>query len=183
MAIATCRQQCRTTRNDDTVVTGLNQIAASADVPVAAPTNRASTPRSEAAVIASPDRKSKNLAADVILYSPFPDGLPGLSRAIRAWRRKPYDAQSEEWAVERYMKAFAVWDEACAVISARAPRVSDDDDPDSPYAPPIPDSGEIVPGDLGAAFALAVLGSFFHPSRERKRRTLLAMQLGGGSNV
>ncbi len=300
---------------DDIVVTDLNQIAVSADVPVVAPTNRASTPRSEAAVIASPDRKSKNLAADVLLYSPFPDGLPGLSRAIRAWRRKPYDAQSEEWAVERYTNvigyrlvelaadgrleeaesalrslgdsvtlgersgilrhvaeglerhgqnrlaavaytlawtrargqggwmtfggqteldslgrastldagvaravvaeeveravaasygpygisqalvfafasgalsisrsapldtAFAVWDEACAVISARAPRVADDDDPDSPYAPVAPDSGETVPGNLEAAFALAVLGSLFHPSRERKRRTLLAARL------
>ena len=43
--------------------------------------------------------------------------------------------------------------------------------------PPIPDSGETVPSDLGAAFALAVLGGLFHPSRERKRRTLLATQL------
>ena len=300
---------------DDIVVAGLNQIAASAEVPVVAPITRASTPRPDAAVIASPDRKSRNSTADVVLYSPFPDGLPGLSRAIRAWRRKPYDAHSEEWAVDRFTNvigyrlvelaadgrlaeaesalrslgdgvilgersgilrhvaeglerhgenrlaaiaytlawtrarghggwmtfggqteldslerastldagaacavveeeveravaasygpygisqalvfafasgalhvsgsapldtAFAVWDEACAVISARAPRVSDDDDPDSPYAPPIPDSGEVVPGDLGSAFVLAVLGSLFHPSRERKRRTLLATQL------
>lgn len=300
---------------DDIVVAGLNQIASSADVPVVLPINRASTPRPEAAVIASPDKESKNSTADVASYSPFPDGLPGLSRAIRAWRRKPYDAQSGEWAVERFTNvigyrlielatdgryqeaesalrslgdsvtlgersgilrdvagglerhgenrlaaiaytlawtrarghggwmtfggqteldslerastldagvaravvaeeieravaasygpygisqalvfafasgalrvsgsssldtAFAVWDEACAVISARAPRVSDDDDPDFSYAPPIPDSAEIVPGDLGAAFALAVLGSLFHPSRERKRRTLLATQL------
>lgn len=73
--------------------------------------------------------------------------------------------------------AFSVWDEACAVISARAPRVSDDDDPDIPYETPIPDSGEVVPGDLGAAFALAILGGLFHPSRERKRRTLLATRL------
>jgi hypothetical protein len=302
---------------DDIVLAGLNQIAASADVQVVSPIDRASTPspRAEAAVIPSPDRKSKNSTADVVSYSPFPEGLPGLSRAIRAWKRKPYDAQSEERAVERFANvigyrlvelaadgrieeaetalrslgdsvtlgdrsgilryvaeglerhgenrlaavaytlawtqarghggwmtfggkteldslkrastidpltartvvteeiqravaasygpygisqalvfafasgslsvsgsvfldtAFAVWDEACAVISARAPRVSDDDDPDYPYVPPIPDSGEVVPGDLGAAFALAVLGSLFHPSRERKRRTLLATQL------
>ncbi|MGA3346607.1 MAG: AAA family ATPase, partial [Terracidiphilus sp.] len=300
---------------DDIVVTGLNQIAASVDVPVISLINRASTPRHEAALIASPNRKSKNSTADVVSYSPFPGGLPGLSRAIRAWRRKPYDAQSEEWAVERFTNvigyrlvelaadgrleeaesalrslgdsvtlgersgilrhvaeglerhgenrlaavaytlawtrarghggwmtfggqteldslerasaldagvaryvvaeeveravaasygpygisqalvfafaseairvngaapldtAFAVWDEACAVISARAPRVSDDDDPDDPYLPPIPDAGQAVPGNLDAAFALAVLGSLFHPSRERKRRTLLATQL------
>src|SRR5438046_1963484 len=57
--------------------------------------------------------------------------------------------------------AFAVWDEALAVISARAPRVSDSDDPDCPYLPPTPETGETVPGDLGAAFALAVLGGLF----------------------
>ena len=87
---------------DDIVIAGLNQIAASADVPFVSPVNRASTLRPEAAVISSPDRKSKHSTADVASYSPFPDGLPGLSRAIRAWRRKPYDAHSEEWAVERF---------------------------------------------------------------------------------
>jgi hypothetical protein len=300
---------------DDIVVADLNQIAMSADVPVISPIERASTPRSEAAPIASPDRKSKNSTADVTPYSPFPDGLPGLSRAIRTWRRKPHDAQSEEWAVERFTNvigyrlvelsgdgrleeaesalrslgdsvtlgdpsgilryvaeglerhrenrlaavaytlawtrargrggwmtfggqteldslehastldagvaravvaeevehavaasygpygisqalvfafasealrvngsvpldtAFAVWDEAFAVISARAPRVSDDDDPNDPYLPSFPDAGQAAPGNLDAAFALAILASLFHPSRERKRRTLLATQL------
>jgi hypothetical protein len=43
--------------------------------------------------------------------------------------------------------------------------------------PPDPDVGQAAPGDLGEAFALAVLGGLFHPSRERKRRALLAAQL------
>jgi hypothetical protein len=300
---------------DDIVVAGPNQMAVSADVPAISPMGREPAATSEASEIASPNRKLKNSTADVVSHSSFPDGLPGLSRAIRAWRRKPYDAQSDEWAVDRFTNvigyrlvelaadgrleeaestlrslgdsvtvgdrsgilryvaeglerhgenrlaavaytlawtrargqggwmtfggqteldslerasaidagvarnvvaeeveravaasygpygisqalvfafasealrlngsapldtAFAVWDEACAVISARAPRVSDDDDPDDPYLPPIPDAGQAVPGNLDAAFALAVLGNLFHPSRERKRRTLLATQL------
>lgn len=93
---------------DDIVVAALNQIASSADVPVVSPLNQASPLRPETAVIASPDRKSKNSTADMVSYSPFRDGLPGLSRAIRAWRRKPYDAQSEEWAVERFTKRHRI---------------------------------------------------------------------------
>ncbi len=73
-------------------------------------------------------------------------------------------------------EAFRIWDEAFAVIAARAPRVADDDDPDLPYCPPASDAGESAPGDLNEAFALAVLGTLFHPSRERKRRGLLATQ-------
>lgn len=73
--------------------------------------------------------------------------------------------------------AFDVWDEACSVIGARAPRVHDHDDPDHPYLPPDPDTGEAAPGELARAFALATLGGLFHPSRERKRRALLATQL------
>lgn len=73
--------------------------------------------------------------------------------------------------------AFASWDEAFAVIEARAPRVDSSDDPDYPYFPPDPDSGEATPGDLESAFALATLGGLAHPSREKKRRALLAAQL------
>lgn len=300
---------------DDGIVAGLNQEASSADVPVVSPVREAPTSTPEAPAIARRARDSIISTLDVVSYSPFPDGLPGLSRAIRAWRRKPYDAQSGEWSVERFTNvigyrlievaaegrfeeaesalrslgesvtigdrsgilqcvaeglrrhgenrlaaiaytlawtrargqggwmtfggetaldslrqassidpltprtvvaeeiqravagsygpygisqalvfafasgaltvggsvsldtAFAVWDEACAVISARAPRVSEDDDPDHPYLPDASDTGEAAPGDLRAAFALATLGSLFHPSRERKRRTLLATQL------
>lgn len=300
---------------DDSEVANLNQAAVAADVAPVSPLRQASSLKSEDAINPPRALKSNKLAVDSLSYPSFPNGVAGLSRAIRAWRRRPYESQSGEWAVERFTNiigyrlleltnegrreeaesalrslsdsvtvgdrssilrlvaeglerhgeirlatvaytlawtrarghggwmtfggeteldslgrastldagvtrivvaeeveravavsygpygisqaivfafvsgalsvdgavsvdtAFAVWDEACAVISARAPRVSDDDDPDSPYAPPVPDSGEIVPGNLEAAFALAVLGSLFHPGRERKRRALLATQL------
>jgi hypothetical protein len=300
---------------DDSEVANLNQAAASAGVVGVSPLRQASPLKSEDAVNPPRARKSNNLASDGAFYPTFPEGAAGLSRAIRAWRRRPYESQSGEWAVERFTNvigyrlielankgrleeaesalrslsdsvtvgdrssilrsvaeglerygesllatvaytlawtrarghggwmtfggeteldslkrastldirvartvvaeeveravaasygpygisqaivfafvsgalsidgsvsvdtAFAIWDEACAVISARAPRVADDDDPDSQYAPLVPDLGETVPGNLETAFALAILGSLFHPSRERKRRTLLATRL------
>ncbi len=300
---------------DDGEVANLNQAAASAEVEVVSALRQASSFNPKDSPNPSRAKKSNNSAVDGPFYSTFPDGIAGLSRAIRAWRRRPYETHSTEWAVERFTNvigyrlvelaadgrleeaesalrslsdsvtvgdrssilrsvaeglerygeirlaavgyalawtrarghggwmtfggqteldslerastldaevalavvaeeveravaasygpygisqaivfafvsgalhvngsasvdtAFAVWDEACAVISARAPRVSDDDDPDSPYVPPRPDPGQAVLGNLEAAFALAVFGSLFHPSRERKRRTLLATQL------
>ena len=73
--------------------------------------------------------------------------------------------------------ALAAWDEAFAVISARAPRVDAFDDPDHQYVPPDQDGGEAAPGDLQGALALAALGGLAHPSREKKRRAFLAAQL------
>ena len=69
---------------------------------------------------------------------------------------------------------FAVWDEAAAVISARAPRVSALDDPDDVYVAPDPDHGEALPGSIDAAFAAAALSGITHPGREHKRRSFLA---------
>jgi hypothetical protein len=73
--------------------------------------------------------------------------------------------------------AFAAWDEAFGVIASRAPRVDESDDPDVPYVPPSPDGGEPAPGDLEGALALAALGGLAHPSRGKKRRSLLAAEL------
>lgn len=73
--------------------------------------------------------------------------------------------------------AFAAWDEAFGVIASRAPRVDESDDPDVPYVPPSPDRGELAPGDLDGALALAALGGLGHASREKKRRALLVAQL------
>jgi len=72
--------------------------------------------------------------------------------------------------------AFAAWDEALAVIDARSPRVAPSDDPEDPYEP----SPQGTPQDRAAidrAFALAIFGQLYHPGRERKRRTLLAIVL------
>jgi hypothetical protein len=72
--------------------------------------------------------------------------------------------------------AFAMWEEARAVINDRTPRVDDTDDPDQPYAAPQPDDGSRTPGDLDVAFAAAALAGFAHASLESKRRSLLAAQ-------
>jgi hypothetical protein len=72
--------------------------------------------------------------------------------------------------------AFAAWDQAHEVIASRTPWVAPSDDPDQTYTAPSPDGGENAPGNLDEAFALSVLGGLAHPGRERKRRTLLAIQ-------
>lgn len=73
--------------------------------------------------------------------------------------------------------AFEAWDEAFAIIEARAPWVDASDDPDDPYLPPDQNKGEAASGNLDAALVLAILGGLAHPSREKKRRTFLATQL------
>lgn len=78
--------------------------------------------------------------------------------------RKPVDA------------AFAIWEEALAVIADRAPRVDASDDPDQPYTEPRPDDGSRIPGDLDVAFAAAALAGLSDASFESKRRSLLAAQ-------
>jgi len=73
--------------------------------------------------------------------------------------------------------AFRSWDEACAVIEDRAPRVHPSDDPSEPYLPSDPDGGDETPGNLNQAFAMATLGGLGHPGREAKRRAFIAASL------
>ncbi|WP_309133882.1 ATP-binding protein [Cellulomonas sp.] len=73
--------------------------------------------------------------------------------------------------------AFACFDTALTVISGRAPRVHPSDDPDLPYEPAHPDSGERAPGDVDAALAAATVACLARPEREAKRRALLATAL------
>ncbi len=70
--------------------------------------------------------------------------------------------------------AFDIWKEMFAVISDRAPRVADADDPEDIYHAPDPDCDEDLPGDLDVAFAAATVAALAHPGREQKRRSLLA---------
>lgn len=72
--------------------------------------------------------------------------------------------------------AFECFDAAMDVISARTPRLHPDDDPDLAYAPPTPDLGERVPGDLDSALASAAIAGLARPEREAKRRALLATE-------
>lgn len=71
--------------------------------------------------------------------------------------------------------AFATWDEARSAIERRAPMVHPSDIPASPYTPPADDPGGEIVGDLDEALALATVAGMAHPSRERKRRTLAAL--------
>jgi hypothetical protein len=73
--------------------------------------------------------------------------------------------------------AFRVWDEAHAVIAARAPRVHPTDDPAQPYRPPLHDEGEPAPGGVDQPLATATIAGLASASRETKRRALLATEL------
>ncbi len=73
--------------------------------------------------------------------------------------------------------AFAAWDEAFEVISSRAPLVDPSEVPDHPYEPSVSDTAVSPPGDLDAALTLATLGGLAHPSREKKRRSYLAVRV------
>lgn len=73
--------------------------------------------------------------------------------------------------------AFDMWDEVFEVVSNRAPRIGPVDDPVDIYKVPDPDLGQDPPGDIDLVFAKAVVSGLFHPGREHKRRTLVAVQL------
>jgi hypothetical protein len=73
--------------------------------------------------------------------------------------------------------AFESWDNAFAIIEARAPRVDNSDDPDLIYLAKNDDNGIIPRNNLDEAFALAILGGLAHPGRERKRIALQATKL------
>lgn len=73
--------------------------------------------------------------------------------------------------------AFEMWNEAHAVISARAPVVHSSDEPTRRYAPPDDDPGTPTLGDVDAAVGIALVAGMAHASRERKRRTLASLSL------
>ncbi len=72
--------------------------------------------------------------------------------------------------------AFTAWDEAFEVISDRAPIVDPSEVPGHPYIPPDSETAVSPPGDLDAALALATVGGLAHPSREKKRRSYVAVR-------
>ena len=93
---------------DDDVLSGLNSVAASADLPTVSSVREElpSPVSSETASGISSAAQSATSVVDALAYSSLPPGLPGLTRAIRAWRRRPYDTRSPEWAVERFANAI-----------------------------------------------------------------------------
>lgn len=72
--------------------------------------------------------------------------------------------------------AFAALDEVRSVIDYRTPRVHDSDDPTDSYTPD-GDASDISRAELDEAFALGILGELGDASREKKRRTLLAVRV------
>lgn len=72
--------------------------------------------------------------------------------------------------------AFAALDEVRSVTDYRTPRVHDSDDPTDPYTPD-DDASDISQAELDEAFTLGILGGLGDASREKKRRTLLAVRL------
>ena len=73
--------------------------------------------------------------------------------------------------------AFDIWREAFSVIEDRVPRVSPADDPADPYVPSKPDAETLPAEALDVAFAAATVAGLAHPSREQKRRCLVAIRL------
>ena len=94
-------------KNDD-VIAQLNKIAKSFELPSIGDVRDDDT---SAPVHTRPSdvRARSEASIEEVGYSVnsgFPLGLPGLLRAIRAWRRRPYDARSTEWSVDRYANAI-----------------------------------------------------------------------------
>lgn len=71
--------------------------------------------------------------------------------------------------------AFFAWDEARSVIELRAPIVHPSDIPSAAYEPEDTECDSVIVGDLDEALAIATAAGLAHPSRERKRRTLAAI--------
>lgn len=90
---------------DDEEVAKINEIAANADLPQVFAIRDDSTiaPQysQEKETSFRPMLSRANIVDDMVAVT-FPEGLPGLARAIRLWRRKPYDSQSPQWNQERF---------------------------------------------------------------------------------
>lgn len=90
---------------DDEEVAKINEIAANADLPQVFAIRDDSTiaPQysREKETSFRPMLSRANIVDDMAAVT-FPEGLPGLARAIRLWRRKPYDLQSPQWDQERF---------------------------------------------------------------------------------
>lgn len=73
--------------------------------------------------------------------------------------------------------AFDCWNAAFGVIAKRAPRINESDDPAIEYEPIESSQGVIDQTHIDEAFALGIVASLAHPSREKKRRSMLAIRV------
>jgi hypothetical protein len=72
--------------------------------------------------------------------------------------------------------AFQCWDEVCAVLAMRLPRLSPADDREHPYSPDDGNGGPASQTDIEASMIEATISAVVHPLREQKRRALLALR-------
>jgi hypothetical protein len=90
---------------DDETVAKINKIAVNADLPQVFALRGEITiaPKydQEKEISFKPISARANIVDDMAAVT-FPEGLPGLARAIRAWHRKPYDSQLPQWSQERF---------------------------------------------------------------------------------
>ena len=87
---------------DDVLVANINEVAGAAGVPTVTPVEGFQTPPSQESFDHSGSVQSDANFTDDNVYASFPEGLPGLKRAIRLWRRRPYGTKSPKWAIERF---------------------------------------------------------------------------------
>ena len=96
-------------------------------------------------------------------------GTVGVTKAlVTAFSRISLSASSST--------AFEMWEEALAVIAARAPRVAPSDDPSNVYSAQDGRGEADALGDLDSALAASAIAGLAHPGREQKRRSFLATQ-------
>lgn len=72
--------------------------------------------------------------------------------------------------------AFQCWDEVCAVLAMRLPRLSLADDREHPYSPDDGNGGPVSQTDIEASMIEATISAVVHPLREQKRRALIALR-------
>ena len=88
---------------DDSTLSNLNRVAAAAEVPTVSSLMEGGTSTASSQPdVDSLSTVTTNSSSYAVEDCPFPPGMPGLTRAIRAWRRTPYDARSGESAVDRF---------------------------------------------------------------------------------
>lgn len=88
---------------DDEEVAKINQIAQTVDLPpVRMLYDGVSVSESSQQNDGSSHPKLSSAAKYSMKNMSFPPGNPGLASAIRTWLRRPYDAKSPEWVVERF---------------------------------------------------------------------------------
>lgn len=90
---------------DDQLVAELNAIAEAADVPCVGALRDETLSQQSGHQWRNHRTGSTppTMNSDVIdVFTSFPPGMPGIAKAIRAWRTRPYDTNSAEWAPERF---------------------------------------------------------------------------------